>query len=153
MQGPIDIAAIKKAHQRFLKRHEALVNESLRVAGRQAEEHVRQRSKFKRRKARSLKDDTKSRIVKTRGGKILRLKWSKPYALYVEYGTRKHIIVPRRAFALRFKPKNSSTFVFAKRVRHPGTRPYKFGWNAASSSHRVLGRLMRQGMTRIAEKF
>lgn len=38
-----------------------------------------------------------------------------PYAKYQEWGTRAH--GPKTAQALRFKPKGSSSFVFAKRVR------------------------------------
>lgn len=38
-----------------------------------------------------------------------------PYAKFQEWGTRAH--GPVTANALRFKPKGSSTFVFAKRVR------------------------------------
>lgn len=44
------------------------------------------------------------------------------YAKYPEYGTRAH--GPVRAKALRFKPKGSSVFVFAKWVR--GVRPYRY---------------------------
>jgi len=43
------------------------------------------------------------------------------YAPYVEYGTRPHVIYPRRAQALRFEVRGKT--VFAKYVRHPGTRP------------------------------
>jgi hypothetical protein len=47
-----------------------------------------------------------------------------PAVRYVLDGTRPHIIVPRRAKALRFEAGGS--IVFAKRVRHPGTRPNNF---------------------------
>ena len=46
------------------------------------------------------------------------------YGIYMELGTRAHIIRARRAKVLRWyvggKP------VFAKQVRHPGTKPYLF---------------------------
>lgn len=51
------------------------------------------------------------------------------YAKYPEYGTRAH--GPVRAKALRFKPKGSNTFVFAKRVR--GVKPYRFAQRALDS--------------------
>lgn len=153
MPGPINIAKLKQTHERFKQRHKALVNDALRVAGVQAKEHVRQRSKFKRRSAQSLKDDTKTRIVKTRGGKILRLKWSKKHAPFIEYGTRRHVIKPKRRSHLVFYWRKVGCVVFAKRVMHPGTRPYKFGWNSASAAHRVLGHRLRASMTRAAEKF
>ena len=44
------------------------------------------------------------------------------YAAHVEFGTRAHVIRPRRAKLLRFFSRSGGV-VFAKRVRHPGTRP------------------------------
>lgn len=41
-----------------------------------------------------------------------------PYAAYVEYGTRPHTIVPRRAKVLAFK--SGGSMVFARKVNHPG---------------------------------
>ena len=49
---------------------------------------------------------------------------SVPYAVYVEYGTRPHEILPVRAKALRFEV--DSKIVFATRILHPGTRPQPF---------------------------
>lgn len=51
------------------------------------------------------------------------------HAKYQEFGTRAH--GPVRAKALRFKPKGSSTFVFAKWVR--GVRPQRFAQRALDS--------------------
>lgn len=51
------------------------------------------------------------------------------YALYVHEGTRPHIIRPRRAQALRFQIGGRT--VFAKMVRHPGTKARPFLRNAA----------------------
>jgi len=58
------------------------------------------------------------------------------YAAFVEFGTRAHDIVPRIKKALRFAPSGSGRLsgaprsggpvVFAKRVRHPGTRANPF---------------------------
>jgi len=47
-----------------------------------------------------------------------------PYAVYVEYGTRPHEILPVHARALRFEV--AGRVVFAARVHHPGTRPQPF---------------------------
>lgn len=43
-----------------------------------------------------------------------------PHALFVEEDTAAHDIFPRRALALRFP--QGARVVFARRVRHPGTR-------------------------------
>ncbi|MDN3056844.1 hypothetical protein PH213_20280 [Streptomyces sp. SRF1] len=47
-----------------------------------------------------------------------------PAVHYVLNGTRPHLIRPRRAKALRFKL--GGRVVFAKLVRHPGTKPNDF---------------------------
>ncbi len=58
------------------------------------------------------------------------------YAAFVEMGTKAHDIVPRTKKALRFavggnatlagRPRAGSSVVFAKRVRHPGTKAKPF---------------------------
>lgn len=59
------------------------------------------------------------------------------YAGYVEYGTKPHIIRPRRAAVLAFpasgtsrrlsgKARKGGALAFAKMVRHPGTKPQPF---------------------------
>ena len=58
------------------------------------------------------------------------------YAAFVEFGTKAHTIVPRVRKALRFAPGGSGRLsgaprsggpvVFARRVRHPGTKPHPF---------------------------
>lgn len=47
-----------------------------------------------------------------------------PYALYVEEGTRAHVIRPRHRRALKWPVEGG--FRWAKRVKHPGTRPQPF---------------------------
>jgi len=46
------------------------------------------------------------------------------YAAHVEFGTKPHDIVPKNKKALKFKGVGGT--VFAKKVRHPGTRPNPF---------------------------
>ncbi len=46
------------------------------------------------------------------------------YAFYVEFGTPPHLIKPKDKKALKFKVGGGE--VFAKVVRHPGTRPNPF---------------------------
>lgn len=47
-----------------------------------------------------------------------------PYAGYVRWGTRPHLIRARRAKALRFEIQGKE--IFAKQVHHPGTKPNYF---------------------------
>ena len=66
------------------------------------------------------------------------------YAAFTEYGTRPHEIVPRAKKALRFavganrrlsgSPRSGSPVVFAKRVRHPGTRGMHWAQRGADSA-------------------
>lgn len=62
---------------------------------------------------------------------------SASYAADVEFGTKPHEITPKAAQALRFAaspagrrlsgaPRAGAAVVFAKRVHHPGTKPYPF---------------------------
>lgn len=48
-----------------------------------------------------------------------------PVASYIEYGTKPHIIKPRRAGALAFIPRHGDgTLVITYKVRHPGSPPF-----------------------------
>jgi hypothetical protein len=63
-----------------------------------------------------------------------------PYVKWLEEGTDAHVILPRKAAALRFI--QAGRFRFAKRVNHPGTRPTHFMQNARdqaeSAAHRFF---------------
>ena len=61
--------------------------------------------------------------------------WMVDYGEYVEFGQNPHIIKPKSKKALRFEvgrierlsgKKKGKTIVFAKEVKHPGTRPNPF---------------------------
>jgi len=62
------------------------------------------------------------------------------YAKFVVKGTRPHLITPRRAKALRYKTRTGQ-WVFAKRVRHPGTRANDFVGRAYLKSIKPVTRL------------
>jgi hypothetical protein len=50
----------------------------------------------------------------------------KPYPLYVEYGTRPHVIRPKRPDGTLHWVGNDGMSHFAKQVHHPGTRAQPF---------------------------
>ena len=58
------------------------------------------------------------------------------YALYVHFGTKPHIIKPKRKKFLRFEKNNK--WIFTKAVNHPGYKGDPFLFNAVRN---VLGRL------------
>lgn len=62
---------------------------------------------------------------------------------YVVDGTRPHVIKPKRAKRLRFKPQGTNSFVFAKRVNHPGTR---------SQYDTYIGPVEEQALRRLEKK-
>lgn len=59
------------------------------------------------------------------------------YGIFVHEGTKPHMIYPRKAKALRFTM-NGKT-VYAKSVRHPGTRPQPFLLTALNMEAPRLG--------------
>jgi hypothetical protein len=70
---------------------------------------------------------------------------------FLEFGTKPHEILPRRRKALRFaaagsgaprlsgRPRKGQAVTFAKRVRHPGTRPQPFLGPAARRALKESG--------------
>lgn len=64
------------------------------------------------------------------------------YAPYVEYGTRLHMIYPRRAQALRFEVRGKT--VFAKYVRHPGTKPQYVMRRSTEEALKEFRRILRR---------
>lgn len=88
------------------------------------------------------------RIVEEAGGyAILMGGHEAPYAPFIEYGSKPHIIRARRARALRFEVHGETVYV--KYVRHPGTRAQRILNRAIEESLRemdetVLRILMRK---------
>ena len=71
-------------------------------------------------------------------------------ASFLEFGTKRHIITPRAAHALRFAaspggrrlsgaPRVGAAVVFAKVVHHPGTKPYPFMVPGALAAMQAAG--------------
>lgn len=72
------------------------------------------------------------------------------YAAYVEYGTRPHVITPKRARVLAWpanaggrrltgRPRAGAAMRFSKRVNHPGTKPQPFLLPAGRSALHKAG--------------
>lgn len=66
------------------------------------------------------------------------------YALFVEDGTRPHVISARRARALRFVV--GGTTVFRTSVRHPGTKATHFMRTARDNAEAQLTRFVEVGI-------
>lgn len=91
-----------------------------------------------------LRASLESRIVRSRGEVVGEVSSPLNYMSYVHEGTRRHVIRPRRARALRFPmPAGSSSIVFAMRVDHPGTRANPFLRQAMEDVARGVGFIVR----------
>jgi len=62
--------------------------------------------------------------MRREGGRKIIVEAKAPYAGFVEYGTRPHVIRPRRKKVLRFEV--DGKVVFTTRVYHPGTSPQPY---------------------------
>ena len=61
------------------------------------------------------------------------------YAKFVEFGSPPHVIKPKDRKALRFKgSRKGKKFVFAKEVKHPGSRPNPFIRNTIQNKLRNI---------------
>lgn len=164
-----NLAEVMRGHEHFLAQNERLVNDALATAGRHAVQHVQQHATFKRRTGK-LQDKTQaSNVVRTRGGKLIRVFNPLRYAASIDSGSKPHVIRPSAARGfigplqdgqsrrgrgrkfLRFQV--AGRWVFARKVNHPGTKPYKFLYRATHSAHRVMGDYLRREATQIAKRF
>lgn len=84
------------------------------------------------------------------GGYVVRA--DKPYALYVDQGTKPHVILPRFKKFLAWRDP-SGKWVYAKRVNHPGTKPTHFFTDAVENSKDFGNAEMEAAMIRIIRTF
>lgn len=67
--------------------------------------------------------ELKNSITYSVNGDIIEFNMAE-HGLFVEFGTKPHIILPKEKKALKWKSGGST--VFATRVQHPGTKPQPF---------------------------
>lgn len=147
----VNFDEVVRGHRHFLAQHQRMVEDALRTAGKHAVDHVQKHATFKRRTGR-LQDKTQaSRVVRTSGGRLIRVFNPLRYAAAIDTGSKRHVIEARRRKALRFMV--GGRLVFRRRVMHPGTRPYKFLFRATHSAHRAMGDYLKREMTEIARRF
>lgn len=66
------------------------------------------------------------------------LGWLVKHAVFIDRGTRAHIIVPRRKKFLSWIDEHTGKRIFARRVKHPGTSPRPFSRPAADTGRLVM---------------
>jgi hypothetical protein len=143
------LAKMEREHRRFIARSAHTLEQALESAGEHGVAHVQSYPAFKPRTG-ALQKATKHKVI--RNGRVLVLSNSKKYAASIDRGARPHIITPKNGRYLRFRGRGGN-WVFARRVKHPGNRPYKFLYRATVAAHRFGGRDLRQRLTRLAAQF
>ena len=143
---------VRRGHDHFLAQNQRLILESLEKAGRHAKDHVKQYPQFKPRTG-NLQKKTTARVVRTRGGRVLKLDNKAKYADAIDGGARPHQIVGKSGGFLRFFWAKHRRWVTTRKVNHPGNRPYKFMFRAWNSAGRVERQLLEHGMRDIARDF
>jgi hypothetical protein len=144
--------SVQRGHQHFLAQNDRLFGESLERSGRHAKDHVNRYPTFKPRTGK-LQKRTRTRVVRTRGGKLLRIYNTLEYAAPIDGGAKPHDIPAKNATHLRFYWAKARRWVTTKRVNHPGNKPYKFMYRAWQSAGRVERQELERGMRGIASSF
>ncbi len=150
MQGPINLGKVMSAHSKFVRANGELLDKETRRAGEFALVHVGQHPEFKPRTG-NLQKQTEFRIAKTKSGAVIKLSNPVKYAGAIDQGAKPHVIRPRRAGSLRFMWRGKLTF--ARKVNHPGNKPYRFLYRATVAAGRTFETSMRHGMGQLASKF
>lgn len=148
----LDLVKLQKQHERFLAKHDEAVRDEADDAARLLVKTAKERPRFKPGTGR-LQRGNKAKVIR-RGGRTIIVRGSNrvKYAAPIDKGSRPHIIRPRRAKVLRFRGKNGQ-WVFARQVRHPGNKPYRFLYGATVAAGRHYYSSMAVRMRRIARTF
>ena len=96
----------------------------------------------------NLTGKTSGRVItSTHGGAEGEIVADAPYASFVEEGTKPHEIVPRRGQWLAWEAAQGD-WHFARRVNHPGSKPYPFMGLAYLKCERVVLREVDIGVAK-----
>lgn len=147
----INLQALRSHHRKFLSAHDAAVQRSLSEARDDGIDHVQKSPGF-RPQTGALQKATTGQVIRTSRGAIVRLQNRKPYAAPIDKGSAPHVIVARRAKALRFTSSSGET-IFRRRVNHPGNRPYHFLRSATTAAAHSFELRMAPRMRNIARQF
>jgi hypothetical protein len=145
------LMSLKRQHEFLLANVARAVQDSLEFGGRHAVQHVNLYPQFKPQTGK-LQKATKVRVIRTRGGKLLKITNRKPYASAIDKGANPHTITAKGGGMLRFKGKNGN-WVQKRSVQHPGNKPYKFMYRAHRSAGRVLLRKLKTRLVDAGRRF
>jgi hypothetical protein len=147
----IDIRRLERDHGKFIAAHRQAVEDSAEEAAKAGERLSKERPGFKHRTG-NAKARTKGRVIRRGGKVIVRMSNDAKYAAILEKGSRPHIIRPKRPGGfLRFEIQGR--IVYARQVRHPGTKPYRFLSKGRDVASRMFEQVLRPRMIRAARGF
>ncbi len=147
-----NLAQIHRDHVRFSQRHDQMVDTALVVGGTEAVQRVKE-TRFKRPSpSGGVRDKTEFRIVRTRSGKVLKIRNTAKHAAPLDKGARPHVIRAKAGKVLAFRGR-SGKMIFRNKVNHPGNKPTRFLWKATRSAYRVTGTYLEEQAKLLARRF
>lgn len=155
MTGLFDLTRIDAVSKEFLTGLDRALTIAAQDSIEFAKNHVRTQSDFTQRSpnSRSAKTATKGRVVRIPGGRVVRIISPVEHASHLEGGTAPHIIRPRKpGGVLRFQTRDGN-IVFARFVRHPGTRATHFLSNAQLAAFEEFADDMTERTRQLANRF
>lgn len=146
-----DPGALKAHHETCFEKHTAMVSHVLGEAADIVNANVYLHPGFKP-ITHQTQDATKTKVVRARNGRVLRVTNAGKRARWLEEGTQPHWIFPHKKKVLRFRGRGGN-WVSTKVVKHPGTKPYWFLRNATQRAGDRVPVLLEIGMSGISRSF
>lgn len=141
-----------RQHEWFLAENQRIITESLQYGGDQGVAQVQTSPGFKPQTGK-LQRATKAKVVRLGSGCVLKMSNSRPYAAAIDRGAKAHLISPKRPGGrLRFRGPGGG-FVYARRVRHPGNKPYRFLQRATLTASNKFESQFERRISAIAARF
>ena len=130
----INTSRVKKKLDKVVSNIESVMAAALAEAAEKTAEIARTETFYTPHGTNGLREATKA--VKITDDRWL-VRANKPYAIFVNDGTSAHTILPVKGQFLRWLDASGKP-IFARKVNHPGTKPYPFMDNAAQHAPIIL---------------
>ena len=144
----IDAGKLVEAFERAPDKVRNMIRLQLKLSVRDVKEYASEHHRYTSRSG-ALEREGIVTMVKDNKG-IIALSPRVPYAVFVHEGTKAHDIEPRNKSVLRWA--DGAGFNFAKRVKHQGTRPDQFLYQAADASESRIQSRFQSALEKIIEE-
>lgn len=148
--GTFNLDRIRRGHAKVIANTKTAVAAAMAEAGEEAVAYAKRYPRYTPRTGK-LSAGNEWRTVRVAGGRVLRIQNKVKYAAPIDKGARPHDIHARRSPYLHFLGKRG--WVRARRVKHPGNKPYRFLYGATVIAGRSLGVKLQKRMSEIARAF